>query len=191
MPSIYICAQLFKVQLIPVKLLFKIAGSVAAIPLSPSVEMFLTLFVLEILNEASIRMPKYVGLAMSVVGALVLGDTAVKAGIISTPAIIIVAFSAICLYTVPDFVETSTTLRLLFLIVAGSVGMFGVVTLTAFLLCYLTEQNVYGVPLMAPYAPIIAKDFKDSLYKANLFDLATRPKVFKSKNSVRYKKNGQ
>ena len=106
LPAIYVCAQLFKIQLIPPLLLFKIASSVAGIPLSPSVEIFLTLFVLEVLNEASIRMPKYVGLALSVVGALVLGDTAVKAGIISTPAVIIIAFSAICLYTVPDLVET-------------------------------------------------------------------------------------
>ena len=137
LPAIYVCAQLFKIQLIPPLLLFKIASSVAGIPLSPSVEIFLTLFVLEVLNEASIRMPKYVGLALSVVGALVLGDTAVKAGIISTPAVIIIAFSAICLYTVPDLVETSTTLRLLFLIVAGSLGTFGLLLTIAFLLCYL------------------------------------------------------
>ncbi|MDE6850853.1 MAG: spore germination protein, partial [Clostridia bacterium] len=61
LPAVYVCAQLFKIQLIPAQLLFKIASSVAGIPLSPSVEIFLTLFVLEVLNEASIRMPKYVG----------------------------------------------------------------------------------------------------------------------------------
>ena len=168
LPAIYVCAQLFKIQLIPPLLLFKIASSVAGIPLSPSVEIFLTLFVLEVLNEASIRMPKYVGLALSVVGALVLGDTAVKAGIISTPAVIIIAFSAICLYTVPDLVETSTTLRLLFLIVAGSLGTFGLLLTIAFLLCYLVTEQDYGVPLMAPFAPLIARDMKDSYYKADL-----------------------
>ena len=189
MPAIYVCAQLFKIQLIPAKLLFKIASSVAGIPLSPSVEIFFTLFVLEVLNEASIRMPKYVGLALSVVGALVLGDTAVKAGIISTPAVIIIAFSAICLYTVPDLVETSTTLRLLFLIVAGSLGTFGVILLIAFLMCYLVTEQSYGVPLLAPYAPVIGKDMRDALYKSNMDVLKTRPKVFKTKNKVRLKKS--
>ena len=188
MPALYVCAQLFKIQMIPAKLLFKIASSVAGIPLSPSVEIFFTLFVLEILNEASIRMPKYVGLALSVVGALVLGDTAVKAGIVSTPAVIIIAFSAICLYTVPDLVETSTTLRLLFLIIAGSLGTFGIVLLIAFLMCYLVTEQSYGVPLLAPYAPVIAKDMKDALYKSNFGVLKTRPKVLKSKNKVRLKK---
>ncbi|MDE6691234.1 MAG: spore germination protein [Clostridia bacterium] len=187
LPAIYVCAQLFKIQLIPAQLLFKIASSVAGIPLSPSVEIFLTLFVLEVLNEASIRMPKYVGLALSVVGALVLGDTAVKAGIISTPAVIIIAFSAICLYTVPDLVETSTTLRLVFLIIAGSIGTYGVILAIAFLLCYLVTEQDYGVPLLAPYAPLIGRDMRDSLLKSNAYALSKRPKVFKTKNRVRLK----
>lgn len=186
LPAFYVCAQLFKIQLIPAKLLFKIASSVAGIPLSPSVEIFLTLFVLEVLNEASVRMPKYVGLALSVVGALVLGDTAVKAGIISTPAVIIIAFSAICLYTVPDMVETTTTLRFLFLIVAGSVGTFGIVLLTAYIICYLVTEQDYGVPLLAPYAPMISKDMADSLFKANFATLSKRPKVIGSPNKTRF-----
>lgn len=187
LPAVYVSAQLFKIQLIPPKLLFKIASSVAGIPLSPSVEILLTLFVLEVLNEASIRMPKYVGLALSVVGALVLGDTAVKAGIISTPAVIIIAFSAICLYTVPDFVETSATLRLLTLIIAGSVGMFGVLVCVAFIICYLVTEQDYGVPILAPYAPMIGRDMKDTLYKVNLHSLKKRPRVFGLKNQVRFK----
>ena len=187
LPALYICAQLFKIQLIPVKLLFKIASSVSGIPFSPSVEMFLTLMVLEVLNEASIRMPKYVGLALSVVGALVLGDTAVKAGIISTPAIIIVAFSAICLYTVPDLVETTTTLRLLFLIVAGSVGLYGIVLLSAYILCYLCSEQSYGVPLLAPFSPLVEGDLKDAFYKSNLFSMKNRPRTLRPKNKVRLK----
>ncbi len=190
LPALYISAQLFKIQIIPFELLLKISSSVAGLALSPSVEMFLTLFVLEVLNEASVRMPKYVGLALSVVGALVLGDTAVKAGVISTPAIIIIAFSAICLYTVPNNVETTTTLRWLFLIVAGSAGPFGVVVLTAYIICYLVSEQPYGVPLVSPFAPLIKNDLYDSMVKADLYTLKTRPEAFKTKNKVRLKKNG-
>ncbi len=185
LPALYISAQLFKIQIIPLQLLLKISSSVAGLALSPSVEMFLTLFVLEVLNEASIRMPKYVGLALSVVGALVLGDTAVKAGIISTPAIIIIAFSAICLYTVPNLVETTTTLRWLFLIISGSLGPFGMVLFAAFLICYLATEQDYGVPLMAPFAPLVKNDLYDSMVKANINNLKRRPEVFRSKNKVR------
>ena len=147
------------------------ASSISGLPLSPSIEMFLTLFVLEVLNEASIRMPKYVGLALSVVGALVLGDTAVKAGVISTPAIIIIAFSAICLYTTPDLVETTTTLRWIFLIVAGSLGPYGIVLVSAFIIYNFKFLILFG----------------DSMIKANLQSLKNRPDSFKVKDKVRYK----
>lgn len=189
LPALYVSAQLFKIQLIPFRLLLKISSSVSGLPLSPSVEMFLVLFVLEVLNEASIRMPKYVGLALSVVGALVLGDTAVKAGVISTPAIIIIAFSAICLYTVPDLVETSTTLRWVMLIVAGSIGPFGVVLATGFLICYLVTEQSYGVPLFAPFAPLVKNDLYDSMVKANCYTLKNRPESLKTKQKVRLKTN--
>ena len=189
LPALYVAAQLFKAQLIPFRLLLKVTSAVQGLPLSPSIEMFLTLFVLEVLNEASIRMPKYVGLALSVVGALVLGDTAVKAGIISTPAIIIIAFSAICLYTVPELVETTTTLRWIFLIVAGSVGPFSVVALSAFLISYLVTEQSYGAPLLAPFAPIVKSDMYDSLLKANMYTLDKRPRSLKSNDKVRLKTN--
>ena len=187
LPAFYVSAQLFKIQLIPYRLLLKISSSVSGLALSPSVEMFLTLFLLEVLIEASIRMPKYVGLAMSVVGALVLGDTAVQAGIISTPAIIIIAFSAICLFSTPDLVETTTTLRWIYLIIGGSIGPFGIVFFTAFLICYLVSEQSYGVPLVAPFAPLIKGDLKDSMIKSNLYSLKNRPEVFRTKNKVRLK----
>ena len=189
LPATYIAAQLFKIQIIPFQLLLKISSSVAGLALSPSAEMFLTLFVLEVLNEASIRMPKYVGLALSVVGALVLGDTAVKAGIISTPAIIIIAFSAICLYTVPNAVETTTTIRWMYLIIAGSIGPFGVIVLSAYIICYVVSEQSYGVPLVAPFAPLVKSDLYDSLIKADLYTLKNRPKVLKVKEKVRLERN--
>lgn len=188
LPAFYVSAQLFKIQLIPYRLLLKISSSVSGLALSPSVEMFLTLFLLEVLIEASIRMPNYVGLAMSVVGALVLGDTAVQAGIISTPAIIIIAFSAICLFTTPDLVETTTTLRWIYLIIGGSLGPFGIVFFTAFLISYLASEQSYGVPLFAPFAPLIKNDLYDSMVKSNMYTLKNRPEAFKTKNKVRIKK---
>ncbi len=187
LPAVYVAAQLYKIQIIPFKLLLKISSSVAGIPLTPSVEMFLILFVLEVLNEASIRMPKYVGLALSIVGALVLGETAVRAGIISTPAVIIVAFSAICLYVVPDLLETTAVLRWVFLIVAGSLGTFGVVLAAAFVLCYLVTEQSYGVPLVAPFSPMILRDMQDGAARMNLLSLKKRPKAFGLKNKTRVK----
>ncbi len=185
LPAFYVSAQLFKLQLFPVKLLLTIAGSIRDIPFSPSLEMLLVLFVLEVLNEASIRMPKYVGMALSVVGALVLGETAVSAGFVSTPAIIIVAFSGIGLYAVPNLIEQTSVLRLLMLLIAGSVGTYGIILATAFILLYLVTTENFGAPLLAPFAPMVGRDLRDSMVKYDLGSLKMRPKTLGSKNKRR------
>lgn len=187
LPAFYVTSQLFKMQLIPLGLTLTIASSIQGLPLSPSLEMFLVLLVLEVLKEASVRMPKYVGMALSIVGALVLGEAAVSAGFVSTPAIIIVAFSGICLYTVPNFVETSSVLRWLFLIVGGSIGPFGIVLLVAFLIYYLISADAFGMPLLAPFSPLVPHDLKDSLVKYNMQSLKERPNLFRSPNKTRLK----
>ena len=188
LPAFYISAQLFKMQLFPLGLMLTIASSAREIPLSPALEMFVVLFLLETLKEASIRMPKYVGMSLSVVGALVLGETAVSAGFLSTPAIIVVAFSGICLYTVPDFVETGSLLRWLYLIVAGCLGPFGIVLLSAFLFCYLCTSDCFDTPILAPFSPLIRHDLRDAVAKYDMQSLTTRPSFLQSKNKTRLKR---
>ena len=187
LPAFYVSAELFKLQLLPLGLTLTIASSVRELPLSPSLEMFVVLFLLEVLKEASIRMPKYVGMSLSVVGALVLGETAVSAGFLSTPAIIIVAFSGICLYTVPNFVETGSVLRWLFLIAAGSVGPFGIVVLGAFVLYYLLSSDSFGTPILAPFSPLKSHDLRDTVVKYDMLSLKERPEILNSKNKTRIK----
>ena len=187
LPAFYVAAQLFKLQLLPVKLLLTIAGSIRDIPLSPSLEMLLVLLVLEVLNEASIRMPKYVGMALSVVGALVLGETAVSAGFVSTPAIIIVAFSGIGLYAVPNLIEETSVLRLAMLLAAGSVGTYGIILVSALCLVYLVTTENFGVPLGAPFAPFLRRDLRDTFLKYNLLSLKQRPSALASPNKRRQK----
>ncbi|MBO4572263.1 MAG: spore germination protein [Clostridia bacterium] len=187
LPSVFVSAQLFHLQIIPLNFLLTIVNSIKGIPLSPSLEMFFTLVVFEILNEASIRMPKYVGMALSIVGALVLGDTAVRAGIVSTPAIMIMALSGICLYTVPELVDSMSFLRLIFLFTAGSLGGFGIVVLSAMLLVYLVSLENFDTPFLAPFAPLVKEDLKDGALMTFLPDMTTRPVTLKPKNKVRIK----
>ena len=187
LPALYVTAQIFKMQLLPLGLMLTIAGSVQGLPLSPSLEIFVVLLLLEILKEASIRMPKYVGMSLSVVGALVLGEAAVSAGFLSTPAIIVVAISGICLYTVPNFVETGTILRWVFLLVAGSVGAFGIVIFAAFLIYYLVGADGFGEPLLAPFSPLSPKDLRDTVVKYGFDGLTKRPSIFHSENKTRFR----
>ena len=191
LPAFYVSIQLFKMQLVPLGLMLTIASSIRELPLSPSLEMFVVLLLLEVLKEASIRMPKYVGMSLSVVGALVLGETAVSAGFLSTPAIIIVAFSGICLYTVPNFVETGSILRWAFLIVAGCLGPFGIVILATFVLYYLLSADAYDAPLLAPFSPLVPHDLRDSIVKYDMQSLSTRPKMIRSPNKTRLRVGGE
>ena len=190
LPALYVAAQLFRLRLIPFGLLIIVSGGIRSIPLSPGLEMFFLLAILEILVEASVRMPKYVALALSVIGALVLGDTAVKAGLVSSPAIIIVAIAGISAYTVPDLTGTLSLVRILYVVVAGSIGPYGVILLTALLLWYLVSADSYGVPLLAPFAPLIRRDLRDSLIKADLAKLNTRPRALRGKNRTRLRWHG-
>lgn len=188
LPAFYVTAQLFKLQLLPLGLTLTIAGSVQGLPLSPSMEIFVVVLLLEILKEASTRMPKYVGMSLSVVGALVLGETAVSAGLLSTTAIIVVAISGICLYTVPNFVETGSVLRWIFLLVAGSEGGFGIVLLSTFLLYYLVSADGFGAPLLAPFSPLCVNDLKDTAVKYGFDGLKNRPKFLDSMNKTRFRR---
>lgn len=188
LPAFYVAAQLFHLQFIPLSFLLTVVNSIKGIPLSPSFEMFFTLLIFEILNEASVRMPRYVGMVVSIVGGLVLGETAVNAGIISAPALMIIALSGICLYTVPELEQTFSILRFLFLVIGGSFGAFGLVVASAVLLIYLVSFENYKTPLLAPFSPLITKDLKDGIYKGFLIEQSIRPLSLKNANKRRIEK---
>ena len=187
LPSVFVAAQLFHLQIIPLNFLLTIVNGIKEIPFSPSLEMFFVLLIFELLNETSVRMPKYVGMALAVVGALVLGETAVNAGIVSTPAILIMALSGISIYAIPELVETTSVLRFIYLIVAGSLGGYGLILITAFLIIYLSSADNYGAPYLAPYSPVLLNDFQDGLYMNNVIGMVKRPEALGAKNKTRQK----
>ena len=191
LPGLFVAAQLFHLQLIPLNFLLTIVNSIKGIPLSPSLEMFFLLLIIEILNETSIRMPKYVGMALAVVGALVLGETAVNAGLVSTPAVLIMAMSGISIYTVPELTETTSLLRFIVLLIAGSVGGYGIVLIEAFLTCYLCATENYGVPYVAPYSPLILNDLQDGIYMSDVTSMPFRPQALNAKNKRRQYADGK
>ncbi len=185
LPTFYVSAQLFHLQLIPLPFLLTIVNSIKGIPLSPSYEMFFSLLIFKILNETSIRMPKYVGMVVSILGGLVLGETAVNAGIISAPTLMITALAGICLYTVPELEKTFSLMRLGLLIIGGSFGGYGVLVALALLLIYLVTFENYSTPLCAPFSPLIKQDLKDGVYKGFLREMKNRPRSLSNKNLAR------
>lgn len=187
LPGIYVALQSFHYALLPIDFLISLQSSIEGLSFPPLIEILIVLFLFEILNEAGIRMPKYSGMALSIVGALVLGETAVQAGIISPPAVIIVAVSGITLFTVPDQVTAVTILRLIFTIIGGVSGFYGILVAFIFLISYLMTFDNFGTAYFAPYAPYVKGDNKDGIIKKELRFMKTRPGSIPNNNKVRQK----
>ncbi len=188
LPGLYIAMQIYHYKAVPLKFLITITNSTQGLPLTPVTEIMFVLVLFEILYEASLRMPEYLGIALSVVGALILGDTAVKAGLISPPAVMIVALSGITLYTIPDQAPQLSILRFLFTIAGGILGFYGVIILGIFFVMYLNDFDNYKAPYLSPFAPYVKFDFKDGLTKQPLTKMVLRPQIFNGKNNRRLKK---
>lgn len=186
-PGVYIGLRIHHQNVIPIKFLITIINSTKGLPFTPFLEMLFIALLFQILYEVSLRLPNYLGLATSIVGALILGDTGVKAGLISPPGVIIVALAKIALYTVPEEAYQLTILQYLFLIVGGSLGMLGVIGLYLYLIIYLASFDPYGVPYLAPFAPKVLNDLQDTMFMQTTLSMKTRPQSFKSPNKTRQK----
>lgn len=188
LPGFYLSLRLYHNKIMPIKYLVTIANSTLNLPFTPFIEILFILILFQILYEVSLRLPSYLGLATSIVGALILGDTGVKAGLISPPSVIIVALSLIAIYTVPDEAPQLTILRFLFILIGGCLGLVGIIAGMIYVINYLGYIDSYGTPYLAPYAPKIDTDLKDGIFKKSLTEMKERPKSFKNKNKVRIKK---
>lgn len=187
LPAVYVAMQSFHYKLLPTKFLVTILNSTQGIPLTPFMEVLFVILLFEILYESSIRMPKYMGMALSIVGALILGDTAVKAGLVSSPSVMIIALSGITIYTVPDEAGELSLLRLFFVFLGGTLGLFGVSIGMLMFIVYACSIDSYGAPYFAPISPLIKSDLKDTFNKAVNLEMTKRPKSLKLKNNKRIK----
>lgn len=185
LPGLYVALQEFHYTIIPLRFLITLMTAVNGIPLKPLTEILFVILLFEIIREASVRMPRAVGMAMSIVGALVLGETAVNAGLISSPAVMITALSSIALYTAPNQEGTLTLLRFAFTLLGGLGGLYLLLCGVLYLVLYLCSLGSFGVPYTAPFAPLIPGDLKDTFYRASLLRMNDRPRSIKNINAHR------
>ncbi|MGN1208005.1 MAG: spore germination protein [Christensenellales bacterium] len=190
MPGIYIAMQLYHYKALPLKFLVTIMNSSQNIPMPPAIEVLFAFFMFEILYEASVRTPKSLGSSFNIIGALILGDTAVKSNLASAPTIMIVALSSIAIYLIPEATNVMRLLRFFITLMATIIGVVGLCVSLVFIVAYLSDFDSYGADYLSPLAPYKSQDFKDSFVKANLKNFKTRPVSFKQKNLIRQgKKN--
>lgn len=192
LPSMYVALSTFHQQLIPTNLLISIANSREGVPFPTFVEALLMEFMFEGLREAGIRMPKAVGSAVSIVGALVIGQAAVQAGIVSAPVVIVVATTGIASFAIPryNFGTAYRLLRFPMLILAGMFGLYGIISGLFLMIIHLLGLRSFGVPYMSPVVPF-SQNLKDVFIRAPRWSMTMRPALISGPNKKRASDNQQ
>ena len=177
LPALYIAVSTYHQEMIPTGLLISIISARSEVPLPVSVEAFAMIITFEILHEAGIRLPRPIGQAVSIVGALVIGQAAVQAKIVSPLMVIVVALTAIAKFSVAQYNITLPIrlLRLAFMLLASIQGMFGIMAGTLFLMFHLFSLESFGKPYMAPLSPLRTTDLKDTAMRAPWWAMVKRP----------------
>ena len=163
LPALYVAVLENHMGMMPRKLFDSITESRENIPFGVFTELIVILLIFELIREVGIRMPKAVGDAVSIVGGIILGDAAIKAGIASEPVIIVAALTAISNFINPPFMNNTVLIRLSNLVAAELLGLFGIAASVILLFTVLSSKDSFGTPYMYPFAPTTWRGLTDSL----------------------------
>ncbi len=187
LPSLYIALTSFHPGILPTNIVLSIAGTRTGVPFPAFIEALLMTVILEILQEAGIRLPRVVGQTVSIVGGLVIGQAAVQAGVISPVMVIVIAITAISSFTLPDYSLNFATrvLRIPFLIIATMFGTVGTSIGLLALLGYVCSQESFGVGYLEPLTPYRIRDWKDSVLRGPQKIFGKRPEFLNPDDTQR------
>lgn len=186
-PAIYIALTTFHQEMIPTPLLLSISAARKGVPFPTIVACILMLFVFEVLREAGTRMPSAIGQTISIVGALVLGQAAVEARIVSAPIVIVVALTGITGLINIKMKASLIVVRVVFLILAGFIGMYGYFFGLIGLVLYLMDIRSFGVPFMLNIGQVDSNSIKDTAIRVPWWYMHLRPSIIATKDYVRHK----
>jgi len=189
LPSTFVAVTTFHHEMMPTALLISFTSAHQGVPFPTVVEAFIMEVTFEALREAGVRLPRTVGQAISIVGALVIGQAAVEAGIVSPAMVIVVALTAIASFSIPAY-SLGFAIRLLrfgFLLIAAILGFYGMLLGLLALMIHLSSLRSFGVPYLTPIAPFKIQDMKDVILRAPWWNMKTRPSLFGMNNRRRQK----
>lgn len=166
LPGLYVGIAAHNPELLPDILLLKVASAEMQTPFPVVVEAILLYFMYELMREAGLRVPKSLSGSVSIVGGLVIGETAVSAGLVSAPSLVVIAITVITGYVIPKLYEQMAVLRLAFIVVGGIWGVWGILTGLTFLLFDICGKTSFKVPFFAPVAPFKAFAMRDVAVRA-------------------------
>ncbi|WCR26238.1 spore germination protein [Paenibacillus thiaminolyticus] len=183
-PSLYIAITTFHHEMLPTALMISIAAGREGVPFPAFFEALIMETTFELLREAGVRMPRAIGQAVSIVGALVIGQAAVEAGLVSPGMVIVVAITAISNFSFPAY-NMGIAVRILrfpLMALAAVAGLYGIFIGLGLMLVHLCGLKSFGVPFMAPFAPYNRFDQKDALIRLPKIGLSQRAQSIGTKN---------
>lgn len=190
LPSSYIAVTSFHPGILPEKLVISMAAAREGIPFPVLIEAFIMEVTFELLREAGLRLPVPIGSAIGIVGGIVIGSAAVEAGIVSPIMVIIVAITAISSFSIPNYSLSVgfRMLRFFLMILAGILGLYGIMLGVLLILSHLVKLKSFGIPYMSPYVSFEGSDFKDTIVRVPTFLMIRRP-ILLARNKIRLKNN--
>jgi spore germination protein KA len=183
LPGLYTALVMFHPEVFPLKLLLNLAAAEVATPYPPVVEMILLMVLFEIMREAGVRLPRSVGGAVSIVGGLIIGDAAVKSGMVSQPLLIVVGMTATASFVLPSLYPAISVLRLIFILAGGFGGLFGIAVASMLLMFNIAAVDQYGTAFTAPLLPLRPHGLTDIFSRAGFRQLAKRHTTIANDNS--------
>ncbi|MDQ0192013.1 spore germination protein [Paenibacillus wynnii] len=187
LPSLYIAITTFQQEILPTTLLISLSAQREGTPLPALMEALMMELMFEVIREAGVRMPRVIGPAISIVGALVIGQAAVQAGLVSGAMVIVVSFTAIANFVIPYFNMASAVrlIRFTLMILGGVLGFFGIIAGIIPILTHMVALKSFGINYMMPYAPFYKSNMKDLLIRVPWWAMKTRPNRKSSSNKYR------
>lgn len=191
LPALYVSVTSFQYYLVPLNILVQLGQSRFNVAFPPIIEAILMEFTIDMLREASIRLPTYIGTTIGVVGGIIIGQAAVNAGIVSNLFIIIIGITAIASYVIPsyEFGLAIILLRICTLILSSFFGMVGIVVSLIYILIHLMSLESLGQPYLTPIIPFKPGDIKDTILRFPIQFMNKRPHMPKPLNNDRGCKN--
>lgn len=189
LPAFYIAVTTFHVHLLPLPMLLSIQKAKINVPFTSRIEVLGLLLAFEILIEASLRLPKNIGSAISIVGGLVVGQAAVAANVISPVVVIIIALAGIAGFTIPNQ-DLSIALRIsrfVLALLASFAGFYGLMIGFLFIITHVCSLDNFGVPYMSPFVETIKTDLQDTLLRYPVNNFKYRPEGIAPQNKRKQK----
>ena len=188
LPAVYIAIVAFHQEILPSPLLISVAAEQQSVPLPAALEALIMLVVFEILRETALRMQTNVGQALSIVGALVVGQAAVEARLVAAPMLIIIAMAGITSLLIPKMNSPILLIRFGTLLMATCLGFLGVTISCVFILGHVLCLHSFGVWQFAADRPISLQKIKDTALRVPWSEMLFRPSWL-TNNIVRQQKN--